>query len=169
MQWEHNGYQIRPAEAADAEAYYHALFDPLDPEVAYLTGSQTSYPKETVVPFFLRCVADESRHDFLIIDPDGRIIGESVINEYDPALNSANYRIAISGSGYRDNGIGTWAVRCACIFAFEKLGLDRLTLDVFPFNPRAMHVYEKCGFEPFGREDDSLLMELTRQKWYMMR
>lgn len=169
MQWEHNGYVIRPAEPADAEAYFHALFDPLDAEVAYLTGSEASYPQEIVVPFFLRCAADETRHDFLILAPDGKIIGESVINEYDPALNSANYRIAISGSEHRGKGVGTWAVRCACRFAFEQMHLDRLTLEVFSFNPRARHVYETCGFAVCGREDDSILMELTRQKWLDVR
>ena len=169
MQWEHNGYLIRPAEAADAENYFHALFDPLDAEVAYLTGSQTSYPKETVVPFFLRCVADESRYDFLIIAPQGKIIGESVFNEYDPASNSANYRIAISGSEHRDKGLGTWAVRCACAFSFEQLHLSRLTLEVLDCNPRARHVYEKCGFAPFSREEDGLLMEMTHQMWLELR
>jgi len=137
--------------------------------VAYLTGSQTSYPKETVVPFFLRCVADESRYDFLIIAPQGKIIGESVINEYDPASNSANYRIAISGSEHRDKGLGTWAVRCACAFSFEQLHLSRLTLEVLDCNPRARHVYEKCGFAPFSREEDGLLMEMTHQMWLELR
>lgn len=167
MQWERNGYRIRPAQAQDAEKYYHALFDPLDPEAAYLTGSAVHYPKEVVIPFFLQCVADETRHDFLILDPDGNIIGESVINEYDPQDNSANYRIMLAER--RNQGIGTWAVKCACEFAFEHLSLSRLTLGVFDFNPRAHHVYEKCGFEPFDREENEILMQLTHQKWLALR
>ena len=169
MTWTRNGDVIRLACAADAEAYFHALFDPLDPEAARLTGSQESYPKEVVIPFFLRCTADPARHDFLILAPSGQIIGESVINEYDPETNSANYRIMIAGAHNRNNGIGTWAVQCACAFAFETLHLDRLTLGVFAFNPRARHVYEKCGFEPFGTEDNEVLMQLTHQKWLTLR
>ena len=169
MQWERNGYLIRPAQAADAENYFQALFNPVDPEVAFLTGSADHYPKEVVIPFFLRCVADHTRHDFLILDPAGCIIGESVINEFDPASNSANYRIAISGADHRCRGIGTWALQCACAFAFENLHLHRLTLGVLDHNPRARHLYLKCGFEAFGREGDELLMELTHQKWLVMR
>ena len=169
MQWERNGYLIRPARAEDAHSYYHALFDPLDAEAARLTGSAAHYPKEVVIPFFLRCVADDARHDFLILDPDENIIGESVINEFDPADNSANYRILLSGEANRGRGLGTWAVRCACAFAFENLHLSRLTLGVYDFNLRARHVYEKCGFEPFGREENEILMELTREKWLALR
>lgn len=169
MRREQNGYTIRPAAAEDAEAYYHALFDPVDPEAARLTGSADRYPKETVIPFFLHCISDEERHDFLILDPEGRIIGESVINEYDPADNSANYRICIAGSHHRDRGVGTWVVRYACDFAFEQLKLSRLTLSVYEFNPRALHVYQKCGFEICGREEDEMLMELTHQKWLNRR
>jgi len=169
MYWQRNGYTIRPAEAADAEAYYHALFDPIDPEVARLTGSAAHYPKDIVIPFFLRCIADETRHDFLILDPKGRIIGESVINEFNPADNSANYRIAIAGSANRNHGVGTWALQCACEFAFESLHLTRLTLSVLDCNPRAQHMYQKCGFEPFDREDDEILMELTHPKWLPLR
>jgi len=167
MHWERNGYLIRPAEAADAEAYYQALFNPMDPEVARLTGSPEHFPRETVIPFFLRCIADGSRHDFLILDPQGQIIGESVINEWDPADNSANYRIAIAGEENRNRGVGTWAVRMACAFAFEHLKLSRLTLGVLACNPRAQHVYRKCGFTPFSREVDEILMDLTRQKWFI--
>ncbi len=169
MRWTHNGYLIRPAEAADAEAYTNALFNPVDPEVAHFTGSAAHYPRDVVLPFFLRCVADETRHDFLILSPEGRIIGESVINEYDPSDNSANYRIAITCANNRSRGIGTWAVRTACAFAFEQLTLSRLTLGVLACNPRAQHVYAACGFEPYGREDDEILMELTRQKWFNCR
>ena len=169
MHWTHNGYLIRPSRLEDAEDYYHSLFSPLDPEAARLTGSPYHFPKETVLSFFKRCIADETRHDFLILDPSGCIIGESVINEYDPQTNSANYRIFLSGSHNRDRGIGTWAVRTACAFAFEEINLTRLTLSVYDFNPRAIHVYEKCGFESIGREDNELLMELTHHKWLSRR
>lgn len=165
MQWTHNGYLIRPAQISDAEAYYEALFNPMDPEVRRLTGSAETYPKQTVISFFLRCIADETRHDFLILDPEGRIVGESVINEYDPDANSANYRIALCGETNRGKGIGTWAVQTACFFAFEVLKLDSLTLSVFDFNPRAQHVYARCGFRLTGREEDELLMTLTRREY----
>ena len=38
--WEHNGYTLRPARKEDAENYYRAGFERLDPELARLTGSK---------------------------------------------------------------------------------------------------------------------------------
>lgn len=169
MVWEQNGYTIRPAQTTDADSYYQALFDPIDPEVARLTGSAEHYARNVVIPFFLRCIADETRHDFLILNPEGRLIGESVINELDPADNSANYRIAITGAENRNRGIGTWALTCACAFAFENLRLSRLTLGVLDCNSRAQHIYRKCGFEAFDRDGNEILMELTHQKWLTLR
>lgn len=36
--WEKDGFILRPAKAEDAEKYYRQNFNPLDPEVARLTG-----------------------------------------------------------------------------------------------------------------------------------
>lgn len=60
-------------------------------------------------------------------------------------------------------------------YIFKETSLSALTLDVFEFNPKAKHVYEKIGFEAFGRLEaeaiidgkayDSIEMILTREKW----
>ena len=105
--WEHNGYMIRLAQKEDAENYYVQNYCPLDKEVVRLTGSKEVLTREEVVSFFLKSVDDKDRAFFLMIAPDGRIIGESIINEI-----TRN-------------------------FAFEHLKLERLELSVFSFNPRA--------------------------------
>jgi len=40
--------------------------------------------------------------------------------------------------------------------AFGPLGLHRVSLEVFAFNARAIHVYEKVGFRHEGRMRDAL-------------
>ena len=42
-------------------------------------------------------------------------------------------------------------------FAFEVLGLHRLELEVFSFNPRAQAVYRKAGFRVEGVRRDAVL------------
>lgn len=93
--WTKDGFVLRLAQAEDAEEYFHQNFNPLDSEVARLTGYKEVFTHDEVVNFFLQCVAANDRYDFLIIAPDGRIIGESVINEIDWKVRSANFRIAI--------------------------------------------------------------------------
>lgn len=175
MQWERDGYVLRPARAEDAEAYYRRNFAPLDPEVARLTGCKPEFTREEVVGFFHRCVAAEDRYDFLIVNPAGEIIGESVINEIDPETRSANFRVALFRSGERGRGLGGWVIAATRDFAFGTLGLHRLSLDVFSFNPRAIRAYERAGFRREGvlrdavRDGggyaDDILMAILEDEW----
>ena len=61
-----------------------------------------------------------------------------------------NFRIGISHSEERGKGIGTWATEVTRDFAFEKLKLHRLELEVYSFNPRAERAYLKAGFRKEG-------------------
>ena len=174
--WENNGFILRQAKKEDAEAYYQQNYNPLDPEVARLTGCKPSFSHDEVVTFFLSCMDDPDRFDFLIIDPEGNIIGESVINEIDWDVRSANFRIGIFHSEACGKGIGSWAIRMTCKFAFEQLHLHRLELDVFSFNPRAEKAYLKAGFKREGvlkdavkdgdQYADDILMAILEDEWY---
>ena len=163
-----DGYLLRPPVQEDTEGYYKN-FDPLDGEVARLTGSKSRFSKEEVVEFFLNCLTDPDRRDFLIIAPGGQIIGESVINEIDWAEKTANFRIAIFRPEYHDRGIGTWAVETVRDYGFRELKLETLTLDVFDFNPRAKRVYEKAGFRVTEVCGNEIIMALSRGEWGKQR
>ena len=177
--WESQGYVLRPAKADDAEDYFSQNFDPLPPETARLTGCKTQFTREEVTGYFARCLADESRYDFLLISPDGRIIGESVINEIDPETRSANFRIGIFHPEDCGKGIGSWVIRKTRDFAFETLQLHRLALDVFSFNQRAIAAYRKAGFRQEGALRDAVkdgnsyaddvLMAMLEEEWREIR
>lgn len=166
---------MRLAQAEDVDHYYEQNYCPLDKETARLTGCKEAFTKEEVTSFFLKSVEDENRYFFLIIAPDGRIIGESVINEIDRDLRSANFRIAIYHSAQRGRGIGAWATEITRDFAFDTLKLHRLELDVYSFNPRAQKVYLKAGFKiegvlrdsvmDQGKYADDILMAILEEEW----
>ena len=177
--WERgDGYVLRPACAEDVEAYWRN-FDPLDPEVVRMTGCKSKFAREEVVGFFLECLFDESRCDFVLVAPDGRIVGESVVNEIDPDERCANFRIALFQPDVRGRGLGTWMTCATRDFAFERLGLHRLELDVFSFNERAVRTYEKAGFQREGvrrgavRDGDGwaddIQMALLEDDWRALR
>lgn len=175
FRWEKNGFVLRTAKAEDTENYFLQNYCPLEKETARLTGCKEEFTKDEVLSFFQRSVEDEERYFFLITEPGGRIIGESVINEIDFAIKSANFRIAIFHSADRGNGVGTWATETTRDFAFEELGLHRLEPDVFSFNPGAEKVYLKAGFKKEGvlrdtvleggRYADDILMAILRDEW----
>ena len=172
---EKDGYILRPAREEDAESYFEQNFDPLDREAARLTGCREVFTREEVVSFFRAVVHDEHRCFFLLVSPDGRIIGESVINEIDWDLRRGNFRIGIFQGAERGKGIGTWITEVTRDFAFADLKLHRLELDVFSFNPRAERAYLKAGFKregvlrdavlDGGQYADDILMALLEDEW----
>lgn len=172
---EKDGYMIRLAKAKDAEAYYEQNYCPLDREAARLTGCRETFTREEVLSFFHKSIEAEDRYFFLILSLDGRIIGESVINEIDRELRCANFRIGLFHMEERGKGIGTWATEVTRDFAFEKLKLHRLELDVYSFNPGAERVYEKAGFRREGvlrdavmdgdQYADDILMAILETEW----
>ena len=157
MEWKKNGYTIRLARKEEAEDYYVQNFCPLDKEVIRFTGCKDFFKKEEVISSFLKWVDEKERYFFLIIAPDGRIIGESIINEIDWKLRRANFRIAIFHASEREQGIGTWAMEAIRDFAFAKLKLHRLDLEVYSFNPRAERTYLKAGFKREGVLRDAIM------------
>lgn len=175
MKWEKDGYVLRLAEEGDWPAYYEENYAPLDPEVARLTGCPPAFRREDVETFFHHSLLDEERRMFLLISPRGHILGESVINEIDGELQSANFRICIFHPTDRGKGLGTWMVRCTRDYAFEELKLHRLSLDVYAFNSRAEKAYLAAGFRREGvlrdavrdgeSYGDDILMAMLEDEW----
>lgn len=156
---EKDGFILRLAREEDAERYYEQNYSPLDKEVVRFTGSREQFTREEVISFFLKSIEDSDRYFFLIIAPNGRIIGESVINEIDWDSRCANFRIAIFSSAERGKGIGTWVTKATCDFAFSELKLHRLELDVYSFNSRAERMYLKVGFKKEGIRREAVMIE----------
>lgn len=63
---------------------------------------------------------------------------------------SAVFHIMIGEQGNQGKGIGTFAVTNMLHHAFYNLNLHRVELDVLTSNERAIHLYEKVGFQREG-------------------
>lgn len=157
LEYQMDGYTLRSFTEGQAEKYYIDCFQKVDPEIDRLTGTSGIFDYDRVVNYYNRIVNDPDRFDFAIIDPEGNFIGESVINEIDWELRSANFRIVIFHSENCSKGIGSWVIKATRDFAFEKLKLHRLELEVFSFNKRAQRAYEKAGFKIEGIKRDAVL------------
>jgi len=82
------------------------------------------------------------------------------------------------GIGERDfwgKGYGTDAMKLILCYAFVELNMNRVSLGVFGYNPRAIRSYEKAGFRHEGRMRsylnkagkrwDMLFMGILREEW----
>ena len=96
------------------------------------------------------------RLDLAVADQaTGECVGEVVLNQWDPGNESCNFRILLGPAG-RGRGLGTEATRLIVGYGLERLGLHRISLEVYAFNPRARRVYEKVGFRAEGVLRESL-------------
>ena len=63
----------------------------------------------------------------------------------------------------QNKGYGTEALKRSVEYGFNELNLKRIYLGVYANNPRAIHVYEQCGFKEYDRTDVDIFMEITKK------
>lgn len=173
--------KLRPFTPADIEAMGPIL---ADPEMLHFTGSvHSAVEAEGKSPHldaasrqWYETRADQAdRLDLAIVDPStDKCVGEIVLNELSAHDDSCNFRILIGVDG-RNRGIGSEATRMLLDYAFRATSLNRVELEVYAFNPRARHVYERCGFVYEGRKRaalkfdgeyvDAIVMSMLRSDW----
>ena len=154
---------LRPFVDADTPALLAALGDP---DVRILTGSvhDEAQARAPLAPDEAKAARDwlrtrndqPDRLDLAVVDKEsGACVGEAVLNQWDPGSQSCNFRILIGPAG-QNRGLGTEATRLIVGYGFGHLGLHRISLEVYAFNPRARRAYEKAGFRVEGVLRESL-------------
>ncbi len=89
------------------------------------------------------------------IEVDGHHVGNLGLHKVDRIHRKAEVGIVIGEPTLWSRGYGTEAMRIALRYAFDVLGLNKISLDVLEYNDRAIRTYERLGFQREGlhRED----------------
>ncbi|GAA3589020.1 GNAT family protein [Kribbella ginsengisoli] len=144
---------LRPVTEDDYPAMQVAMDDP---DVVRFTGSRGEIGEEAARKWYRTRGEQTDRLDLAIVDKaGGEVVGEAVLNEWSPEDESCNFRILI-GPADQGRGLGTEATRLIVGYGIEQLGLHRIDLGVYAFNPRAQRAYEKAGFVTEGVKRDAL-------------
>lgn len=148
---------LRPIRPEDAPDLHAATLDPVSRR---LTGTRVDFTLEQIETWCAGLADREDRVDLAIISrKNGEFLGEVVLNEIDWDNRRSNFRISLSDPRHFGKGYGSEAARLLLSYGFEELRLHRIELEVFDFNPRAIHVYEKLGFRREGVRREVLLDE----------
>ncbi|MFF0740527.1 GNAT family N-acetyltransferase [Streptomyces sp. NPDC004111] len=169
---------LRPVTADDVPALMPMF---LDEEASRLTGSHhDGAPDEgRIRAWYGSRQEQDDRLDLAVIEHgSGNVIGEAVLNEWDPDNESCSFRICLVPGTY-GTGLGTEATRLIIGYGFEELRLHRISLEVYAFNPRARRAYEKVGFVAEGvlrdallwdgRRVDTTVMSILAPEWFQHR
>lgn len=109
-------------------------------------------------------------------DGNWQLIGSLGFVNIDWRNRAAGLGIIIGDKGFWNHGYGSDAVRLLCRHGFETLNMNRISLDVFETNPRAIRSYEKAGFVHEGRKRrdhfqdgryiDTLVMSQLKEEYH---
>ncbi len=163
---------LRPMAAGDAAAVYDVVTDPVGRR---LTGTHRTFSRDEIAAWTASRGDLDDRLDLVIVDrATDVVVGEVVINDWDEDNLSCGFRIGIGPAG-RDRGFGSEATRLVIDHVFSSTDAQRIELEVYAFNERAAHVYEKAGFRREGarrsalRWDgafyDAVVMSVLRPEW----
>jgi diamine N-acetyltransferase len=145
-----------------------------DPSVVEYFGQVFPFSLAEEEAWYENMLQDRSVRNFAI-ELEGRHVGGGGFNRIDPRNASAEVGLFIGLPELWDQGLGFDALSTLVRFGFEQMNLNRIGLRVFAENERAVHLYEKAGFQHegrwrqaeyrYGRYHDLLWMSVLREEW----
>ncbi|WP_148587797.1 GNAT family N-acetyltransferase [Streptomyces sp. WAC01526] len=152
------GVRIRlvPLAIRHAAAFHAAC---QAPETRRLTGTHHDFTLAELEAWCAGSAERADRLDLAIEDREsGDFLGELALSQIDPPNAHGSFRIALVPEA-TGRGVGSEATRLLLGHAFDRVGLHRVQLEVYDYNPRARRAYEKCGFEVEGRMREALFWD----------
>jgi RimJ/RimL family protein N-acetyltransferase len=140
-------------------------------------GVLTPMSEEAETAWYDRAIRDEGNYHFGIRTlADDRLLGNCSLFEISHKNACATFGIFLGNRDDWGKGYGSDATRTILRFAFDELNLNRVQLEVYAFNPRAVRAYEKVGFCHEGIRRQALfregsyhdihIMAVLRDEWH---
>lgn len=139
----------------------------IEDENKWFEGVQNRQPAEK--PFAIEIMENDSWH----------LAGTCSLFDIDWINRIAELGIFIGNKALWNKGFGAETVNLLVRHGFETLNLNRIWLRVHADNPRAEHVYEKCGFTlegkyregiyKHGKYIDMHIMSILHNEWDAIR
>lgn len=158
---------LRQLKVEDTEGIMEWMEDPSIN--CYYRFDAKSITYEKVIDFIENSFTDKCRH-YAIVDINDEYLGTISLKDIDLINKNAEYAIAL-----RKKAIGSGIAKSATVeilqIAFVNLNLNKVFLNVLSDNHRAIHFYEKMGFEFEGEFLEHIFLkgEYRNIKWYSIR
>ncbi|MEK4300405.1 GNAT family protein [Oceanobacillus sp. FSL W8-0428] len=163
MLFESRRVKLRKITKDDTELYHKWRNDV---EVMHSTSpSLDVYPKKATEEFVEYAIlgSDTSKGYILVDKKSETSIGIVSLINMDYKNRNAECIIDIGEKEYWGKGYGKEGLLLLLDYAFYELNLHRVSLRVFSFNERAIHLYKKIGFELEGKSRQTLFRD---GKWH---
>jgi RimJ/RimL family protein N-acetyltransferase len=166
-------FTLRPFRESDISDRYVAWLN--DPEVnRYLEVRHLTHTRESVVPWVNAFYGAEEKYIWGIF-PSGESepIGTTTVYDINRHYLRAEFGIMIGERSYWGNGTGEEVIRLVMDFAFNTLGLRRLTGSSYASNRGMNFTFKKLGFTLEGRQREAVCLVPGKYedylKWALLR
>jgi [ribosomal protein S5]-alanine N-acetyltransferase len=163
---------LRPVTIDDVGPAYLGWMN--DPEVnQYLESRYVEQTLDSLADFVRSVLADE-RNVFAAIvrKSDGVHVGNIKLGPIDQRHRTGDIGLVIGERSAWGHGYATEAIAAITAFAFEELGLQKVTASAYGANMGSVRAFEKAGFEREGvrrsqfqsgdRREDGVLLGRVR-------
>ncbi len=166
---------IRDVRFKDYE--YFAEWE-VDPEVTEFLSFDEDRSYEDVVNEAIRDKNDDTKMDLTIVDKKtDKPIGRVLVTRIDRHSDSLDItKIYIGDKSKWGQGIGEEVMRLLLAYFFTFMHMERISLDYYTGNKKALNLYEKLGFvsegvarnatKKDGRYYDLNLMSMLRSEFF---
>jgi RimJ/RimL family protein N-acetyltransferase len=171
----HGSIYLRPAERDDVPRFVAWFGDQRTTQNLAMRSPISLAYEEGWFERMLEAHGRDLWHFVICLADGGRPIGTMGLHDLDIVNGSASLGISIGDPADTGHGHGTDALRALLAFGFGELRLERIWLDVYAYNERARHVYERVGFVlegtlrralfREGRFHDIDRMSILREEW----
>lgn len=166
---------LRPIEPADIVAD-SALSG--DAEIGHFLGAKSPWSRASAERFSTELLSQVGQTGYpyaICLLGEERSIGTVFLRDVDKVNGSGVVGIFLGDRRYLGKGFGTDALNALVDFGFGELRLERIALEVFDYNARAIRSYVKAGFQTDailrrarfhrGAHHDVHLMSILRDDW----
>lgn len=130
--------------------------------VAKFIGERRTLLTEQDEIDYIKDKMDKDATMFSMLEKDTReFIGN--IEFFNRVDDEAEWGIVIT-TKMQNKGYGKESLKRSVEYGFNELNLKRIYLEVYANNPRAIHIYENCGFKEYDRTYVDVFMEILKDE-----
>jgi RimJ/RimL family protein N-acetyltransferase len=143
-----DGVTLRALELADIDQLYDWEGDI---EINILAGWGPQRSRAAYTQRYEKRITEPEKDLYMFgIEVEQRLVGYVQLAEIDTYERRAAVGILIGDKSVWGRGIATTALRILLDYAFTVRSLERIYAEVYTFNTRSLHLFEKLGFQHEG-------------------
>jgi len=137
---------LRPLNIKDAEVSYVHWMNDVE-TMRYLESRFTTYTEKDIEEYIEHCNGDPHVYLYGIIWKESKKhIGNIKLGPINEHHNHGDIGMVIGEKSYRGRGVATEAIHLLSEFAFERLGLNKLTAGAYQANAGSIRAFQNVGF-----------------------